>query len=75
MAIDLIQSRKQHLRELKGDQIELERTAGLVSDADYEKGGSGTPAVGPPPDGSDPSINASWRRRPNAAIVLHRVQR
>jgi beta-galactosidase len=60
---------------LKGEQIELQQTGGggfpRRPPAKEEAGG---PAVGPPPDGSDPSINPS-RFRPNAPIVLHRVQR
>jgi beta-galactosidase len=61
---------------LKGDQIELQRTAnfGFPMPAPAKEEAN-RPAVGPPPDGSDPSINASWRLRPNAPIVLHRVQR
>ncbi|MEJ2009940.1 MAG: beta-galactosidase GalA [Acidobacteriota bacterium] len=31
------------------------------------------PAIGPPPDGSDPSRGTAFRRRPTA-LVLHRVQ-
>jgi beta-galactosidase len=61
---------------LNGEQIELQRTTDfgfrMPTPAKEE---AGRPAVGPPPDGSDPSINASWRRRPNDPIVLHRVQR
>jgi beta-galactosidase len=59
---------------LKGEQIELQRTTDfgfrMPTPAKEE---AGRPAVGPPPDGSDPSINAS-RFRPNAPIVLHRVK-
>jgi beta-galactosidase len=32
------------------------------------------PAVGPPPDGSDPSRGVGWGRPPGP-LVLHRVQR
>src|SRR5579862_1635863 len=61
---------------LKGEQIELKRTTDFgFRTPTTPKEEAGRPAVGPPPDGSDPSINASWRRQPNAAIVLHRVQR
>jgi beta-galactosidase len=61
---------------MKGEQIELQRTADLGFPMPTPKQEvAGRPAVGPPPDGSDPSINASRRLRPNAPIVLHRVQR
>jgi beta-galactosidase len=61
---------------LKGEQIELQRTTDFgFRMQPPPKEEAGRPAVGPPPDGSDPSINASFRLRPNAPIVLHRVQR
>lgn len=60
---------------LKGEQIELQQTTGggfpRPAPAKEEVG---RPVVGPPPDGSDPSINAS-RFRPNPTIVLRRAQR
>ncbi len=59
---------------LKGDQIELQQTAGGGFPRPAPaKEAAGRPAVGPPPDGSDPSINAS-RFRPNPPIVLGRAQ-
>jgi beta-galactosidase len=61
---------------VKGEQIELQQTTDFgfrMSAPPKEE--AGRPAVGPPPDGSDPSINVSRRLRPNAPIVLHRVQR
>jgi beta-galactosidase len=33
------------------------------------------PAIGPPPDGSDPSFNRSRRRPDSIPVVLHRVER
>lgn len=60
---------------LKGEQIELQQTTGGgFPRATPAKEELGRPAVGPPPDGSDPSINAS-RFRPNPPIVLRRAQR
>jgi beta-galactosidase len=60
---------------LKGEQIELQQTTGGGSPRPTPaKEEAGRPAVGPPPDGSDPSINAS-RFRPNPPIVLRRAQR
>ena len=60
---------------LKGEQIELQQTTGGgFPRPTPEKEVAGRPVVGPPPDGSDPSINAS-RFRPNPPIVLHRAQR
>jgi beta-galactosidase len=60
---------------LKGEQIELQQTTGggfpRPAPAKEE---AGRPAVGPPPDGSDPSTNPS-RFRPNPPIVLRRAQR
>jgi beta-galactosidase len=61
---------------LKGEQIEIQRTANFgFSMPTPAKEEPNRPAVGPPPNGSDPSLNPSWLRRPNAPIVLHRVQR
>jgi beta-galactosidase len=60
---------------VKGEQIELQQTAtGGFRIPTPAKEEAGRPAVGPPPDGSDPSINAS-RFRPNPPIVLRRAQR
>jgi beta-galactosidase len=33
------------------------------------------PAIGPAPDGSDPSIDASWKIPSSIPLVLKRVQR
>jgi beta-galactosidase len=60
---------------VKGEQIELQQTTGGgFPRPTPPKEEPGRPAVGPPPDGSDPSINAS-RFRPNPPIVLRRAQR
>jgi beta-galactosidase len=60
---------------LKADQIELQRSMdfGFKFPSPAEEA-AGRPAIGPPPDGSDPSINASWRLPRNIPMVLHRVQ-
>jgi beta-galactosidase len=60
---------------IKGDQIELQRSADLgFRIPEPAKESTDRPAIGPPPDGSDPSINMSRRRTAAAPIVLHRVQ-
>ncbi|HEX3892818.1 MAG TPA: beta-galactosidase GalA [Terracidiphilus sp.] len=61
---------------VKGDQIELERGMNLGFRMPTPKEPQGPqPAIGPPPDGSDPSFNFSNRRRPTVPMVLHRVER
>ncbi len=60
---------------VKADRIELERNITfpfkLPQPAKEE---ANRPAVGPPPDGSDPSIG-SWRIPKSVSMVLQRVQR
>ena len=66
---------------LKADGIELQRTGG----APGGRGGRGAPAepagprpaIGPPPDGSDPSRGVGGGRGPQAPapIILHRTKR
>jgi beta-galactosidase len=61
---------------LKGDQLDLQRSMSLgfpIPKPAAESPGS-RPAVGPPPDGSDPSINASWRRSGGMPLLLRRAQ-
>jgi beta-galactosidase len=58
---------------VKGDQIELERA--MDSRRWENPPQPEVPAVGPAPDGSDPSRGVSSGARRNAPIVLHRVQR
>jgi beta-galactosidase len=60
---------------LKGDQIELQPKTnfGFPIPKISESPGP-RPAIGPPPDGSDPSINFAGFGRPGASIVLRRVQ-
>ncbi len=61
---------------VKADQIELERRIdfGFRLPNPSEAPAGTRPAIGPPPDGSDPSIRAS-RFLPQQPLVLHRVQR
>ena len=61
---------------LNGDRIELDRKFSIPSRYRIpEKEPAGGPAVGPPPDGSDPSRGASFRLPSAIPVVLHRVQR
>ena len=61
---------------IKGDQIELERGINLGFRMPVVQEPTGErPAIGPPPDGSDPSFNISIRRPPTVPMVLHRVER
>jgi beta-galactosidase len=62
---------------LKGDQIELERKMdfGFRLPSAPEAPAGTRAAIGPPPDGSDPSMGAGWGRPPVVPLVLHRVQR
>jgi beta-galactosidase len=59
---------------VKGDRIELERTVEMrpSNTSNEPKGGL---AVGPPPDGTDPSRDPSSHAPSSIPVVLHRVQR
>jgi beta-galactosidase len=60
----------------EGDQIELQRTAELGSALPRAEEPTGPrPAVGPPPDGSDPSRSPNNRFPSSISVVLHRVER
>lgn len=60
---------------LKGDRIELQRSIDIgFRLPNPPKEPTGGPAIGPPPDGSDPSISSSWRLPRAIPVVLHRVQ-
>jgi beta-galactosidase len=61
--------------KVNGDHIELERQITIPWKLPTPKEEPNPPAVGPAPDGSDPSIDASWRLRKTPPIVLHRVDR
>jgi beta-galactosidase len=61
---------------LEGDQIELQRTVALGSALPQAVQPTGSrPAVGPPPDGSDPSRSPSMRFPSSIPVILHRVER
>jgi beta-galactosidase len=58
---------------VKGDRIELERP--MDSRRSQNPPQPEVPAVGPAPDGSDPSRGVSSGAPRNRLIVLHRVER
>jgi beta-galactosidase len=61
---------------LTADRMELQRTTDPAMQMPHPAEPTGArPAVGPPPDGSDPSRNPNFRLPPVIAVVLHRVQR
>jgi beta-galactosidase len=61
---------------LKGDRLELQRSVNLPwSTQKPAKEEPGRPAIGPAPDGSDPSIDSSWAVPTSVPVVLKRVQR
>jgi beta-galactosidase len=61
---------------LEGDQIELQRTVETAPALPRTEEPTGPrPAVGPPPDGSDPSRNPNTRFPSSISVVLHRVER
>jgi beta-galactosidase len=59
---------------VKGDQIELERSMESRSSNTTSEPKDGL-AVGPPPDGTDPSRDPTFHMPRNIPIVLRRVQR
>jgi beta-galactosidase len=62
--------------KVNGDQIEMQRAADPGSQPPSrpsEPTGS-RPAIGPPPDGSDPSRNPNMRPPASIPLVLHRVK-
>jgi beta-galactosidase len=62
--------------EVKGDQIELQRTISLGFEMPKTIEPTGPrPAIGPPPDGTDPSFGSTFRLPPSISVVLRRVQR
>ncbi len=61
---------------VNGDRIELDRTFNIPRRfRTPEKETTGGPAVGPPPDGSDPSRGSAFHLPSAIPVVLHRVQR
>lgn len=63
--------------KVNADQIELLRTAdpGFQPPIRPSEPTGSRPAIGPPPDGSDPSRNLNMRPPASIPLVLHRVQR
>ena len=62
---------------VNGDRLELKRVIKLPFEWNRrpEPPPGPRPAIGPPPDGSDPSIDSSWEMPPDIPVVLRRVQR
>ena len=61
---------------IKGDRIELKRTVNLPWETPTPpKEEPGRPAIGPAPDGSDPSIDTTWEVPSSIPVVLRRVER
>jgi hypothetical protein len=62
--------------KIKGDQLELRRTVNLPWETPTpSKEEPGRPAIGPAPDGADPSIDTAWEVPSAIPVVLRRVQR
>jgi beta-galactosidase len=61
---------------MKNDRIELQRTVNLPWETPAPpQEEPGRPAIGPAPDGSDPSIDVSWQMPSSIPVVLRRVER
>ena len=61
---------------IKGDHLELQRSFSLPWESPAPpKEEPGRPAIGPAPDGSDPSIDATWQVPKGIPVVLRRVDR
>jgi beta-galactosidase len=62
--------------KINGDQLELERKIAIPFRMTPPAEPTGSrPAIGPPPDGSDPSFNLPRRMPQGISVVLHRVER
>ena len=59
---------------VKGDRIELERSGYGRRRQETPKESANRPAVGPAPDGSDPSRDPTFHPPSSIPVVLHRVQ-
>ena len=62
---------------VKGDRIELQRSIHFDFELPHppEKSTGPRPAIGPPPDGSDPSMGDEWHMPASIPVILHRVER
>jgi beta-galactosidase len=62
--------------KIKSDQLELQRTVNLPWETPTRpKEEPGRPAIGPAPDGSDPSTDTTWEVPSAIPVVLRRAQR
>jgi beta-galactosidase len=65
-----------YLGKLNGGEIELDRKIDFGFQLPHPEEPIGSrPAIGPPPDGSDPSRSPSWHLPDSILVVLRRVQR
>jgi beta-galactosidase len=61
---------------VNADRIELQRSVNLPWETPTPpKEEPGRPAIGPAPDGSDPSIDISWQMPSSIPVALRRVER
>ncbi|HTT19572.1 MAG TPA: beta-galactosidase GalA [Candidatus Sulfotelmatobacter sp.] len=61
---------------LRGDRLELQRSFTLPWETPTRaKEEPGRPAIGPAPDGSDPSVDVTWEVPKGIPVVLRRVER
>jgi beta-galactosidase len=61
---------------IKGDRIELQRSLNIPWETPKPpKEEPGRPEIGPAPDGSDPSTDATWEVPSSIPVVLRRVDR
>jgi beta-galactosidase len=61
---------------IKGDRIELQRSLNLPWETPTRpKEEPGRPAIGPAPDGSDPSSDSTWEVPKSIPVVLRRAER
>jgi beta-galactosidase len=65
-----------YVGKINGDQLELERKIVIPFRMTPPAEPTGPrPAIGPPPDGSDPSFNLPRRMPQGLSVVLHRVEK
>jgi beta-galactosidase len=74
-SVSFIAGQSSYTGTVKDDRIELQRTTIPFFQEPQVAAVTGPqPAIGPPPDGSDPSRNPNSRQSPTVSVVLHRVQ-
>jgi beta-galactosidase len=65
-----------YIGTIKGSRLELQRSFNLPWESHAPpKPEPGRPAIGPAPDGSDPSVDTTWEVPSSVPVVLHRVER